>query len=204
MGDSREDRLHLRRIEWIVVLAACAAGGVTPAGTFSGEAGRLLITFLGLISASVLPTISLILGSMSASGRSVQSLNALEHELSAAMDALFALFGLVALAVAVLLSLAIPTPEALSKIPHIVPILGRSGQAILCGCVVLIAMRAGQIPGILRRSLEIRHRIAVDEARRRTIEAAPRQGEMTSAFPTHADFGKTVNLGDIRSGRESN
>jgi hypothetical protein len=173
-----------------------------PTGAFSGDAGRLLITFLGLISASVLPTISLILGSMSASGRSVQSLNALKHELSAAMDALFALFGLVALAVAVLLSLAIQAPQTIAKIPHMVSILEHSGQAVLCGCVVLIVMRAGQIPGILRRSLEIRHRIAIDEARRKTIESAPRQGEMTSAFPTHPDFGKNVKLDDIRNGGE--
>jgi hypothetical protein len=202
MGGSREDRLHLRSIEWLVLLAAFAAGLFLPLDTFSGDPGRLLVTFLGLISASALPTISLILGSMAANGRSVQALNELQRELSAAMDAMFALFGLGAVAVAILLSLAIPMPGGIARIPHAASILERGGQAALVGCVSLIVTRAGQMPGVLRRSLEIRHKIAVDEARRKTIEAAPHQGEMSKIFASHPEFGATVTLEDLPNSRD--
>ena len=74
MGGCREDRLHLRSIDWLVAIAAFVAGAAAPPETFSGDASRLFVTFLGLFSASVLPTISLIIGGMTASGRSVQAL----------------------------------------------------------------------------------------------------------------------------------
>lgn len=167
---------------------------------FRGRGGRLLITFVGLISASVLPTISLIIGNMTTSGRSVQALNELERELAAAMDARFALFGLGAIAVAILLSLAIPVPDALAKFPYLAACLERSGQAALIACASLIVLRAGQIPGILRRSLWIRHKIAVDEARRKTFELAPAQGQMGTFFATHPEFGATVTLETLNGG----
>lgn len=169
-----------------------------PIGTVSGDAGRLLVTFLGLVAASILPTISLILGSMTASGRSVQSIGKLRTELSAAMDALFLLFGLAALAVLCLIALAVPTPAMLGETPLIPVVMHRFGQALVVMAATLIVLRAGQIPAILRRSLDIRHDIAEDEARKKTIEAAPRSGEMKATFTTHPDFGKSVSLSELR------
>jgi len=46
--------------------------------------------------------------------------------------------------------------------------------------------------------MNIRHRIAVAEARRKTLENAPDPGAMREAFPTHPDFGKTVDLGELQ------
>ncbi|MBA3895871.1 MAG: hypothetical protein H0X36_01760 [Sphingomonadaceae bacterium] len=180
------------------MLAALAAGGALPLDTLSGDPGRLLVIFLGLVSASILPTISLILSSMTASGRSVHALNELQLELTAAMDALFLLFGLVGVAVITLLALTIPTPPFFAEIPFLAAGLQRSGQALVAAASTLIVMRSGQIPGILRRSLNIRHKIAVEEARRKTNEAAPEQGAVKAAFPTHPEFGKAVDLADLQ------
>ena len=58
-------------------------------------------------------------------------------------------------------------------------------------------MRAGQIPGILRRALTIRHEIAVDEARRKAMEKAPTPEALRQSFSTHPDFGRRVDLQDI-------
>src|SRR3546814_14248687 len=85
---------------------AVMAGGVLQPGTLSVESVRLLVTFLGLVAASILPTISLLVNSMTASGRSVKAVDELEHELQSAMDALFMLFGCVGIAVVALVSLA--------------------------------------------------------------------------------------------------
>ena len=196
----REDRLQLRRVEWFALLAAMDAGGASPLGTLSGDAGRLLVTFLGLVSASILPTISLILGSMTASGRSVKALDELQVELTAAMDALFVLFGLVGVSVMALLALAIPTPSLLAQVPYLAIALERMGQAVVAGTATLIVMRAGQIPGILRRSIDIRHKIAVDEARRKTLDNAPDAGVTKATFPTHPDFGKSVDWKEPQAG----
>lgn len=198
MGRGREDRLQLRRIEWLAGAAALAAGGALPPGTLSGDAGRLLVTFLGLVGASILPTISLVLGSMTTSGRSVQGLDKLRDELAAAMDALLLIFGLVGVSVVGLLSLAVPTPDALAEVPYLSGALERSGHALVAAVSVLIVMRSGQVPGILRRSLTIRHEIAVEDARRKTLENAPTPIVIREAFSTHLEFGKTVNLADLK------
>lgn len=192
--------MQLRRIAWLAPLVALVAGGAAPLGTFSGDAGRLLVTFLGLVSASILPTISLIIGSMTASGRSVRALDDLQHELTAAMDVLFLLFGLVGVCVVDLLALAITTPAFLARIPFVAEGLERFGQAVVAAAAVLIVVQAGTIPGILRRSLKIRHAIAVEEARRKTQEKAPAQGAVKAAFRTHPEFGKTVDLKDLEGG----
>lgn len=178
---------------------AAIAGAALPIGTVSGDAGRLLVTFLGIVAASILPTISLILGSMTASGRSVQSIGKLRTELGAAMDALFLLFGLAALAVLCLIALAVPTPTTLSDIPLVPVAMHLIGQALVVMAATLIVLRAGQIPAILRRSLDIRHEIAEDEARKKTIEAAPRSGETKATFTTHPEFGKSVPLSELRN-----
>jgi len=148
MGGRREDRLHLRRLEWLALVAAMAAGGASPLGMLSGDAGRLLVTFLGLVSASILPTISLILGSMTASGRSVKAIDDLQSELTAANGC------------------AAPSIRAgrrfggwpsrsdySNAIDHrsfayTASALERSGQGIVVAAVALIVMRSGQIPGI--------------------------------------------------------
>ena len=191
--------MQLRRIEWFAVLAALAAGGAVPPGTLSsGDTGRLIVTFLGLASASILPTISLILASMTASGRSVKALNDLRDELTAAMDALFLLFGLVGFSFVLLLILTFPFPKPLTVVPHLSNALDRGTQALIVAACVLVILRAGQVPGILRRSMAIRHQIAVDEARRKTAEKAPEAGSVASAFANHPDFGKTIDLDELR------
>lgn len=179
-----------------------SAGLAISPGTITGDAGRMLVTFLGLVSASVLPTISLLVSSMTASGRSVLALDELAAELEAAMDAMFLLFGCVAVVVGALVALTIPPPSLLTKIPYLTSeILPRSGQMVVIAFSAITLLRVGQVPAILRRSLSIRHKIAVDEARRKTLEKAPTSAATKAYFKNHPDFGKTVNLEDV-AGRE--
>lgn len=182
--------------------AAVTVGLAISPDTITGDAGRMLVTFLGLVSASILPTISLLVNSMTSSGRSVLVLDELESELQSAMDALFLLFGCVAVVVGALVALTIPPPSLLTKIPYLTSeILPRMGQMIVVAFSAITLLRIGQIPAILRRSLSIRHKIAVDEARRKTLEKAPTSAATKASFANHPDFGKTVNLEDI-AGRE--
>jgi hypothetical protein len=178
--------------------AALAVGAALSPETVSGDAGGMLVTFLGLVSASILPTISLLVNSMTASGRSVQAVNRLEVELQAAMDALFLLFGCVAVAVGALVALTTEPPGLLIHVPYLTSeIFPRLGQCVVVTALVTILLRVGQIPGILRRSLSIRHEIAVDEAKRELAEKVPDGPAIRKAFSNNPDFGKTVNLEEI-------
>ena len=201
MGGSREDRLQLRRIEGLALAAAAVAGAILTPGTVSGDSGRMLVTFFGLVSASILPTISLLVNSMTASGRSVKAIDELEQELQAAMDALFLLFGCVGVVVIGLVSLATQPADILTRVPYLTTdILPRLGQLVVVCASTFTVMRVGMIPGILRRSLSVRHRIALDEARRKTLEKAPDGRATRALFPTHPDFGKAVTFEDISKG----
>src|SRR3546814_54229 len=141
---------------------------------------------LGLVAASILPTISLLVNSMTASGRSVKAVDELEHELQSAMDALFMLFGCVGIAVVALVSLATQPAAILTRIPYLTSeILPRLGQTVVVGASAITLMRIGTIPAILRRSLSVRHRIAIDEARRKTLEKAPEDRKSTRLNSSH-------------------
>lgn len=189
--------MSLRVTDTLVLLAGIAAGAALEPGTITGDAGRVLVTFLGLVSASILPTVTLLVNSMSSSGRSVQSIERLDEELGAAIDALFLLFGCVAIAIGALVSLSIAPADFLKRVPHLTTdILPRAGQAFLVGSCGLIVWRMGQIPAILRRALTIRKEIAVDEAKRKVTERAPNAEALKDAFATHPDFGKVVTLPD--------
>lgn len=202
MGQRRENRLSLRRLDKVTLAAALIAGAALPPASIASDSRTLFVTFLGLISASILPTISLLLGSMTASGRSVLAINKLQAQLEAALDALFFLFGCAAIAVASLVALSLPPPAILTRVPYLTSeILPRAGQMMLVTATAMIVLRAGQIPGILRQSLRVRHEIAVAEARLKTAENAPNSDDVRKAFSTHPDFGKVVSVDELK-GRE--
>jgi hypothetical protein len=174
-------------------LAAIGVGSALNPGAISAEAGRVLITFLGLVAASILPTVTLLINSMTPNGRSVLTINKLEAELGLAMDALFLLFGGIGIVVMALVALAIPSPSFVSDVPYLASdVLPRSGQAIVVGATALILWRVGQIPAILRRTLTVRHEGALEEARLKLAANAPEPGAMRKAFATHPDFGKPL------------
>lgn len=190
--------MQLRKIERWVLPAALAAGAALSPGAITDDAARMLVTFLGLVSASILPTVSLLINSMTASGRSVMALDELEGELQTAMDGLLLLFGCAAVVVVALVALATPPPLALTKLPALTDqILPRLGQAVVIMFSAIILIRVGQIPAVLRRSLVVRHKIAVEEARRKTLEKAPAAGAGQEMFGTHPDFGKSVRLEEL-------
>jgi len=199
MGRCREDRLHLRRLEWLACSVAFLICSLLPMGVFGGEAGRLLTTFLGFVAASILPTISLIVGGMVVGGRSVQHLDELGTELSSTVDALFGVFGLIALTVLALMALAMPMPFSLHLPEQLRPIPSHLGQGVVGFTLALAVGRSGTIPGAIRRSLKLRTVIAVDEAAKKTNEKADVVKKQARAgFSTKKGFGRTTRLEDLK------
>jgi hypothetical protein len=135
---------------------------------------------------------------MTTSGRSVYAINKLEEELEAAMDALFFLFGCVGVAFAALVCLSFNPPAFLNAVPFLTSeILPRLGQTLVVTATGMVIWRAGQIPGILRRSLKVRHEIALNEARSKLESKAPSADDVKKSFPTHPEFAKVVSLQDL-------
>lgn len=200
MGPGWKDRLHLRRLEWLICAAAFGGGAALDPGVIAGEAARLLVTFFGLVAAGILPTISLVIGGMTSSGRSVKALDELKSEMEVAMSALFVLFALVSIAVATLVALSLPQPSITHRIPFVGEFYARFLQGFVVGISAVVVNRATHIPTILRRSLDVRYRIAVEEAKRKISENAPAPATIKEAFPTHPDFGKALRLSDLHRG----
>lgn len=197
------------------------AGFLLPPNILAGDPGRLLVTFLGLVAASILPTISLMLTTMSASGRSVARLSALREELRSGVDALLYIFGFIAATALVLMMLSVggghgnyslaswvvaafkiqdmalildSIPDPASIAWYAVP---AAAQAAAFSFVVVVIRKAGTIPGIIRRSLELRAEMAIEEARRQTLENAPAAGKTAEAFKNTEGFGQRVALSDL-------
>ncbi|MTD99923.1 hypothetical protein GIY56_06470 [Paracoccus sp. YIM 132242] len=167
-----------------------------------GDPSRLLVTFLGLVSASILPTVSLVIGSLSSSGRSVMKIDALARELAQAMRTLFSILGLVAGVVALLMVIAI-VPDIGWRIPHapfaIPDALRRALQSLAFLLTVAATLKAAAIPRILARVLAIKKDIAIHEARKALAERSPSDAEIRQMFAKKDGFGKTVPLDSIRS-----
>lgn len=191
--------MHVRRIDFAGGIVGFLVGTALTPAVLHGDPSRLLGTFLGLVSASILPSISLILASMTTGGRSVLAIDRLRDELMSATDALLQLLALVGIVFASVLMLSIAPPVGLIHIPLLfTQLLPRAGQAVVVGGSVVIVLRASLVPSILRRCLTIRHEIAVDEARKKTIENASKVGEAGKLFTRDPAFGKTMTLAEVR------
>lgn len=201
MGRRRENRLSLRWLRLAALTAGSAAGALLPPALLTGDPSRLLVTFLGLVSASILPTVSLVIGSLSSTGRSVMKIEELARELAQAMRTLFSILGLVAGAVALLMAIAI-VPEIGFRIPSSpfeVPDAARRGlQSLAFLLTVAATAKAAAIPRILARVLAIKKDIAIHEARRALADKSPSDADIRQMFAKKDGFGKTVPLDGIR------
>ena len=152
--------------------------------------------FLGLFAASALPTVSLLMQSMTSATRSVKRVDNLYNELSAAIDSLFRILGTAGVATVALLLNSVTTPEVLGVL-NTFDALERLGNAVAGAAIVYLISEAGKIPSIIRRSLKIRYEVAREEAKRRTNANVPAGAEIKSYFTTKEGFGKTRSLEEI-------
>ncbi|SNR22917.1 hypothetical protein SAMN06265378_10176 [Paracoccus sediminis] len=201
MGRCRENRLPLRGSKAVALIAGAAAGAILPPPLLIGDPSRLLVTFLGLAAASILPTVSLVIGSLSSSGRSVMRIEELARELSQAVRTLFLILALVAVAVVLLMLIAI-LPDIAWPIPLAgieVPDAARRGvQSLALLAATAAAIHALQIPQILGRVLTIKRDIAIHEARKALAETAPSEADIRQMFPKKDGFGQNVPLDRMR------
>lgn len=201
MGRCRENRLSLRWQRLAALIAGSATGAVLSPSLLTGDPSRMLVTFLGLVSASILPTVSLVIGSLSSSGRSVMKIDELAQELAQAIRSLFSILALVA-AVVVLLMMIAMVPEVSWRLPHSTVEVPDAARRCLQSLALLFAVAATieavAIPRILARVLAIKKDIAIHEARKALTDKSPSEADIRQMFPTRDGYGKTVPLDNVR------
>lgn len=177
-----------------------------PVGVISQASTQLIVTFFGLVAASILPTVTLLLNSMTANGRSVKHLNDLRDELQSGVNALFTIFLFVCAAVIALAFYSAPLPKWPIPLPGELPdislaeVAKRVAQGLVAVFAIMTIVGARKIPQTVQRALELRAEIAVLEAQRATRENAPKKGETAEGFKTKPGFGTTHNLPEIPRG----
>jgi len=208
MGRRRKDRLRFRRRDKVIVVAVGILCACLPVGIFDGDTGRILTIFLGLVSASILPTVSMMVGTMSGTGRSVAGIDQLNAELRDTIDILVAILGFVLVAVLGLLLGTINLPDMQVPLLNTRYSIGLD-QAFLrltnlmVGLAIALALsKFGRVPSSFRRALEIRHQIAVEEAKRRIEENAPSNASVSSMFATSPGFGQSKKVVGVEAKRE--
>lgn len=201
MGRCRENRLSLRWPRRAALIAGFATGAVLSPSLLIGDPSRMLVTFLGLVSASILPTVSLVIGSLSSAGRSVMKIDELAGELTQAIRTLFAILGLVAIVVLLLTVIAM-VPEIAWRIPSFAVEVPDAARRCLQALALLLAIaatiEAATIPRILTRVLTIKKDIAIVEARKALADKSPSEADIRQMFAKKDGFGKTIPLDSIR------
>ncbi|MFD1914154.1 hypothetical protein [Halodurantibacterium flavum] len=191
--------MSLRGLTWLTLAGAAVSGAAIPPALFAGEPVRMLVTFLGLVSASILPTVSLAITSMSGTGRSVQKINELYDDVRQNTAALFRTLAYVAFVFAALLVFTM-TPVVnldtvvLGQAIYLPDAARRVVQLVVFASAVHAVSEAYRIPKTFRSVLAIKRDIAVYEARKHIREAAPGEAEIKQIFPKKEGFGKSVSL----------
>ncbi|MDZ7908269.1 MAG: hypothetical protein U5N10_08665 [Gemmobacter sp.] len=162
----------------------------------------MLVTFMGLVSASILPTISLAITSMSGTGRSVQKINELYTDLRENSAALFRTLGRVGFVFAALVAFAMVPVwgfelSVLGLTVEIPDAARRAVQVVIFTTAVLAVFEAFHIPKTFLKVLTMKRDIAVYEARKAVRENTPADAEIKQIFPKKEGFGRTVSLEQI-------
>ena len=194
--------MPFRGLRWSALAAGAACGLVIPPALFAGEPVRMLVTFMGLLSASILPTVSLAIGSMSGTGRSVQKINELYTDLRVNAAALFRTLACVAFVFAALVAFAMMPVCNLKMVLieqqiSIPDVARRAVQLIVFSGTVLAVCEGYRIPQTFLKVLAVKRDIAVYEARKEIRDNAPSEVEIKQMFPKKEGFGKTVGLEQI-------
>lgn len=186
---------------WIVKLALPIVGGflgaALPIGIVSKATLSPLATFLGLIAASILPTIGLLISSIDSKNRSVLSVDKLIGEIKSLTKNLLYILLIVILAVIFLLALVSPSPTFL------VTLIENEETRILVGQIGLFSLighaldRTIVIPNSIFRCINYRAATASGEARKRTNENAPTAQVIKSGFAKKQGFGEQIALKDV-------
>lgn len=168
-------------------------GAFLPAEVVTGPAKTLLPTFLGLIAASILPTIGLLIASIDSKSRSVKSVQNLIGEIKYLTKNLLYILLIVIMTIVMLVALNSPGPEIImSRLESDYwPVL--LGQIFLFALIGLAIDRTIVVPKSIFRCINFRAATATGEAKERTSKNAPKPADVKAGFKKKNNFGVVRN-----------
>lgn len=187
----------------ILAIVVLLAGLALPPGTIDGGLRAMLITFFGLLSAGLLPAVSLLVSGTLSPSFSVKRLDELKISADALVRKLLQTLGLLVLGAVFLMVLEVGAP----KIPN--PVLWPVRfdipawvtdlpERILQSAVVfsfLVGLdRLRVAASSFKRVFLERYELARVESERRIKRNGEKLGRATEFFATSEDFGKQVDL----------
>lgn len=179
----------------LLPLVGAVALALAPPDVLKGDPAKLLMPFLGLLMAGILPAISLTINSLKSGGFSVQRVGKLADELSGLLNYLQALF-----LISLVAALCLVTAETLHWGKDF-PYAAYSARVFNFTLGFCVGVLAGALPK-LRRSfaalLSIGREIAIDEAATKIKDRAAKLPSIIDRFPTQEKFGELFEAENIK------
>lgn len=179
----------------LLPLVCAVALAAAPPDVLRGDPAKLLMPFLGLLMAGILPAISLTINSLKSGGFSVQRVGRLADELGGLLDYLQALF-----LTALIAALCLVTAETLHWGKDF-PYASYSARVFNFTLGICLGVLASALPK-LRRSftalLSIGREIALDEAANKIRDRAAKIPSIVDRFPTKEKFGELFEAETIK------
>lgn len=185
---------------FVIAAICCVIGFLLPTEVLSSGMQSLLITFFGLLSAGLIPAITLLLTAPVPTSYSVAHLEQLEAKTEALLDGLISTLKVILIGgVATLIAGAgvskisflpgdLPLGHIIEQAPH------RFLQAVVFSCFVIGLDRLRIFVAALRTARALRRDYALDEARRHLAQTAPTSDDVKAMFKRHPAFGATVTV----------
>lgn len=158
---------------------------------------RYIITGLGFVAATVLPSIALTIGTLVSDGRSVMGVQDLAAEVRLTVENLFFITGLVFLALSGILLIAFSGGALFGGsglgnggLPSTQDAI-QAGSGIVGGALLMLVLKISRVPKAIFRVLELKAELAEGEARRQLNENVA-QISSKKIFPVKPGFGETV------------
>ncbi|MBT2131241.1 hypothetical protein [Aliiroseovarius lamellibrachiae] len=185
---------------WIVAIIAFAAGLWIPIGAIDIGLAGLLVTFFGLLSASVLPAMSLLVANTLSPRNSVKSLNRLYDRTARLIRKLWQTLGF--LVTGAIFSIVVaktntPLPNEILSLD--VPCWAKNApnqiiQSIVCTCFVVGLDRLRVIGSAFKSVLDERYDLAVSASQKNARDNLKEQKKIDEIFPKSERFGETVEV----------
>lgn len=191
-------------ILWIASAIAFLGGYWLPEALLGVEQLRLLGPFFGILSLGILPSITLLVGNMTASTKSVAALRKTHLEMRRLITGLFWLLGLVSITVVLAIALTVPWPQ-----PEVSRTAGQDGafqpvlshlrarfEPALRGLFVLVLFHTINRTWLIVRAVDVVFKLKSETAIAEAEEATQRRAsELT---PISMSFGRAEGFGARR------
>lgn len=176
MGRTGENRLPFQlKTKYFPIktfLIGVTVGIVSPFQILHNDAIKMLAPFLAILAASIMPSITLLIGAITSESKSVKRVSELGVELSHVINELLMLFFLILASMFCLVFLFIPSPFLIKNFIIYNCLVIALGQGVFIGFLSAALDKTAVIPKSLFKCMELKLNIAKDTSKSKTSDNA--------------------------------